>query len=209
MIQVKSNPIIRYLSMILITLFVGVSLYATTRAIHNANNAVYVPYVVVIDEKGVATSAGFATDRVTITDKTIQETLTQLIFKIRSIPADFHLLNENVKWVYAHLKGKASDHVVNYFMHNKNDEDVFTRSFKENMKCKILSFTKIKNLKNTYSIEWLEYVYTPTGERDSPIIRMKAMIVIDFVKPSLLGGSNIKYNPYGIYVTDISWAKKN
>ena len=54
-----------------------------------------------------------------------------------------------------------------------------------------------------------EYVYTPTGERDSPYIRMKAMIVIDFVKPSLLGGSNIKYNPYGIYVTDISWAKKS
>ena len=209
MIQVKSNPIVRYLSMILITLSVGVSLYATTRAIHNANNAVYVPYVIAIDEKGVARSAGFATDHVTITDEYIKETLTQLIFKIRSIPSDFHKLNEYVKWVYAHLKGKASDYVVNYFMHNKNDEDVFTRSFKENMKCKILSFTKVKNLKNTYSIEWFEYVYTPTGERDSPYIRMKAMIVIDFVKPSLLGGSNIKYNPYGIYVTDISWAKKS
>ena len=195
--------------MILTTLACLIALGCTACAISTANRSKYIPYVIAVDEHGVALTSGFATQMNKQSDKVISSMLSQFITATRSVTVDLAYLKSNIDWAYAHFKQNSAGYKLlnEWFSGASGVPNPITRAQTEIINVEIKSILKQSDY--TWVIEWNEISRNRDGEKIKPDMTMKAIITIEY--GDVPNGNYIKgiiKNPLGVYISTFSWAKK-
>ena len=196
-------------SMIIACVAVIMMLGAMAISIEAANRSQYVPYVVAVDNHGVAINSGFAHQMDKTSDKVVSAIISEFIVAARSVTVDISYLQRNIDWIYAHLdeRSPARSYLNEWFQGQQGVPNPVERAQKELVSVDINSILKQGN--KTYIIEWTEVTRARSGEKTKPDAVMKAVVSYDFgKKPNANDVKGIINNPLGLYVTEISWSKK-
>ena len=195
--------------MILTTLSVLIALGCTASAISSANRSSYVPYVIAVDDHGVAVTSGFARQMTKQSDKVVSATLSEFITTTRSVTVDVAYLRKNIEWAYAHIKenSDAQKTINAWYSGSTGVKNPVERAMDEIVNVEIKSILKQTNF--TYAIEWLEVTRSRSGDKIKPDMYMKAIVTFEYgAVPNSNDLKGIVNNPLGIYISSFSWAKK-
>lgn len=195
--------------MILTTLAVIIALGCTASAISTANRSHYVPYVIAVDNHGVAISSGFAKQMTKTNDKVIGATLSQFVAATRSVTVDVAYLRNNITWAYAHLKREtqAYSYIDSWYSGATGVKNPVERAAEEIVNVRVISI--LKQTEKTYALEWIETSTSPNGQQSKPDIVMTGFFTIDFdLAPNANDITGVINNPLGLYIKSMSWARK-
>lgn len=168
-----------------------------------AKKSFVVPYIVEVDQFGRAAVIGMAKEYKINDEKIIKAFLFRYIDSARTILPDPIALKENLDLVYNSSVGSVQSNFLNPW-YREHDPYVYAEE-KGTRHVEPLVF--LKQAENTYLIEWKEigrnYDQQVTGET-----RHKALITIIQIPPTnkdMLEEN--PYNPFGLYVTTLSWSE--
>ena len=179
-------------------------------SIEAANRSQYVPYIVTVDDHGVAITSGIAKQITKTDDQVVAATLSQFIVDARSVTVDITYIKTAVERLYAHLKeqSQALAFINEYFVSDKGKNNPVVRAQEELVSVQINSI--LKQGKQTYVIEWTETTRARNGEKIKPDMSMKALISYEFgAKAKSDDIKGIINNPLGLYINQISWGRKS
>ena len=174
------------------------------------NKSQYIPYVVAVDDHGVAINSGFAKQMTKADDKVVASLLAQFIVSSRSVTVDVSYLKKNIDWVFAHLEENtpARAYITEWYTGGQGVQNPVKRAETELVSVKVTSI--LKQSKNTFTVEWIESTRSRNGERLKPDMTMKAVISYTYGKiPNGNDVIGIQNNPLGIYLSQISWGQKS
>lgn len=187
-----------------------VMLAAMSISIEAVNRSQYIPYVVTVDDHGVAITSGIAKQITKTDDQIVAATLSQFIVDARSVTVDISYIKTAVERVYAHLKenSPAIAYINEFYTADKGKNNPVVRAQEELVSVQINSI--LKQSKQTYVIEWTETARARSGEKIKPDMIMKALISYEFgVKSKSDDIKGIINNPLGLYISQISWGRKS
>lgn len=195
--------------MVLTTFAVLIALGCTASAISTANRSHYIPYVIAVDNHGVAVSSGFAQQMTKQNDKVIAATLSQFVTATRSVTVDVAYLRNNITWAYAHLKHEtqAYNYIDSWFSGATGVKNPVERAAEEIVNVRVISI--LKQTEKTYALEWIETSTSPTGQQNKPDMIMTGYFTIDFdLAPNANDVTGVINNPLGLYIKSMSWSRK-
>lgn len=163
-----------------------------------------VPYVVEVDDLGRAIAVNEAKSFAITDDKVIKAFLYQYLDMARSVIADTTVIKKNLNEVYNMSTPSVSSNFLGPFYKDNNPFD-----FAQNKGTKHLEpLSCLKQAENTYLVEWREF----ESDYDNKVLdesTYKALITVVEVTPT----KESQYredplNPFGLYVTSLSWTKE-
>lgn len=177
-------------------------------SINTSNHSRYIPYVISVNEHGIAVASGFAHEVSKVDDKVQISLISQFIQNIRTVTPDTALLRNNIIDVYQHVieQTPAYEKVNEYFAGNKDQKTPFERSISELVSVEITAV--VKQSEYSYQIDWIETTRDHRGTRLGPSINMRALVTWGF-GPQKKDQQGIIHNPLSLYIKDFNWNRIN
>jgi len=161
------------------------------------------PYVVEVGQGGNILGVAVPAQRNDLSTKIVQYFIEQFVINLRSITGDNIVEKKNMAEVYASINTSPSSNalrVVKSYIENNNP---FVLNSKQTKQIQIQSIMPISD--KTYQISWNEISRTLEGT----VITNDAYTGQFTYQTGDVDSSNYQYNPFGIYITDITWSKMN
>lgn len=163
----------------------------------------YVPFVMAVDDHGVAITSGIARPIERVSDKIVVAELSQFIMDVRTVSMDASLMTQNIYRAYDHVEqsSAAFGFLNEYFAGAKP----FERAAEETVTIEVKSVLKLSE--GTYQVDWIESARErKSGKRTRAAEGWRAIITYRQGGLKSEIGEVIR-NPAGVYVSDISWQK--
>ena len=175
-------------------------------ALSTANRSNYIPYVVAVDDHGVAIASGLARQTNKADEKVIVATLAEFITNARSVTVDVAMLRRAIYSCYAHvIKGEiAREKLDEWFSGNSGVKNPFERASESLVQVSIQSV--VAQTPSTYQIDWIEIERDRQGKKLKPDLSMRALVTWQY-GPQKQGIDEITFNPLGIYIKDFNWSE--
>ncbi|WP_297407405.1 type IV secretion system protein [uncultured Cetobacterium sp.] len=122
--------------------------------------------------------------------------LENFIKKTRFLPSDLVLFKKNSIEANAFVIPSVATKIEQYLVKNDYGEKIKNQNTVD-----IDIISTLKLTKNTYQIRWIEKIYDTTGKIKEKNL-MVGVLTVQIDRPK--NEEQIKYNPLGIYITDIS-----
>lgn len=129
-------------------------------------------------------------------EQAIEYFLDNFITKSRFLPSDLVLFKKNSIEANAFMTSNVATKVDQYLV-----KDNYREKIKNQNTVDIEILSTLKLTKNTYQIRWIENIYDSTGKLKQKNL-MVGVLTVNIDRPKNV--EEIKYNPLGIYITDIS-----
>lgn len=182
----------------------GLLFLVTLAYVFMASTSRITPYVVEVDQLGVARAFGPA-ERLPLSDheKIVTAELSEFITNARRVVADAGAQREAILDAYAFADKSAQAFLNNYYSQEENDPRLLAQKVRRTIH--IESILKIPD-SDSYRVKWTE---RERGQSSSDVIRTswEAILAVNEVPPETEEG--VLANPLGIYVYDINWGKIN
>lgn len=177
-------------------------------AINTANHSKYIPYVISVNEHGIAVASGFAHEVNKVDDKVQISLISQFIQNVRTVTPDTALLRRNIIDAYQHVieKTPAYEKLNEYFAGNEEQKTLFERSINELVSIEITAV--VKQSEYSYQIDWIETTRDHKGTRLGPSVNMRALITWGY-GPQKKDQQGIIHNPLSLYIKDFNWNRIN
>lgn len=171
--------------------------------IFTINRAHIVPYVVQVDNLGRALGTSEAKEVPLNDERIIKSFVYQYIDMARSIISDPEALRRNLNQVYQESIKSVQNNFLDGFYKENNPFD-FAQN-KGTRHVELLLF--LKEAENTYSVEWreLERNYDNQVLGEAHYKALVSIIQIPITNEDRYEEN--PFNPFGLYVTSISWSK--
>lgn len=180
---------------------IGLSVFLGGGLIYASSRPAAVPYYVDVDSTGAARNVVKASQNYEVQEKSIEYFLGQTILKTRMIPKDvvqYRRNGEDAKHFYT----KNGEKKLSELMTSENPlEDIKNHRATD---VELIGITKETGKGNTYQVRWKEKVYNEK-ELESECT-MVAFVSVKLAQPKT--EEQIRNNPFGIYIDDISWSKE-
>ena len=181
-----------------------ISLVAVGGMIATAGKSKYVPYVVAVDNHGMALVSGIAEPIQKTDEKLVVAFLSEFITALRTVSVDVQFIRKNIFSVTAHINHTdlAFNKAVSYMRDGeKGKGGAFARAATEIVNVKIVSV--LAQTPNTYQVDWVETTRGRDGKKLNPDKAMRALITWyrGDLKEKL---DEVILNPLGLYVSDYS-----
>lgn len=171
--------------------------------INLATRSKLIPYIVEVDSIGRAVAYAPAEQIKSLDDRVIRAQLYRFIEKSRVVITDSEAMRRNLSEVYKMVTPDVKQNILNtYYMENNPLEIARTRSRQ------IMPLSCLKQSKNTFLVEW-EEVDRDMSSKVMDTRKWKALITIVQIQPD--NETKMKLdpmNPFGIFITTLSWSKQ-
>lgn len=167
----------------------------------------FVPYTVALDEHGIAIPMGPAERTTRANPNATRAELTRFITDVRTVSSDPHAQRAMVERAYAHSTPAAANLLNAYFRDPANDARVVSQRAVRLVR--VLRITPLPTpSSDTWNVLWQE-IEIENGSDSRSTTTWEAYLTV-----SVAGGpgadrrteEQIRLNPLGIYVTDLSWS---
>ncbi len=161
------------------------------------------PYVVEVGQGGNILGVAVPSSSNNLSSKIVQYFIEQFVINLRSITPDNIVEKKNMADVYACVNtapGSNALRIVKGYIENNNP---FVLNSKETNQIQIESIMAISD--KTYQINWSETKRTLEGT----VISNENYTGQFTYMTGNVTSEGFSYNPFGIYITDISWSKVN
>jgi type IV secretion system protein VirB5 len=174
-----------------------------TSNIFTIKKAHVIPYIVEVDNLGRALSVGVAREMPLNDERIIKAFVYQYIDMARSVISDPESLRKNLGQVYQESIKSVQSNFLDVYYKQSNPFDYAQKTGTRHLEFLVF----LKEAENTYSVEWHEiernYDNQVLGEA-----HYKALVSLVQIPPT----SEDQYrenslNPFGLYVTSLSWSK--
>jgi len=167
-----------------------------------ANKSLTVPYIVEVDKFGRAQYADVASQTKIDDERIIRAHLIGFISKARSVITDEITMKRNFEEVYK----IADTNVKNNFLDEYYRETKpFQKASKESTQIEIRSF--LRQGEHNYLVEWTEVTRDLTAKRINEENWQALISITQIPYTNAKGIEDNPLNPFGIYVTSLSWSK--
>ena len=188
----------------LMAFVLGVALIVSvTSNILTINKAHVIPYIVQVDNLGRAIATSEAKEMPLNDERVIKAFVYQYIDQARSVIADPEALRNNLSQVYhGSIKSVQINFLDDYY--KKNNPFDYAQN-KGTRHVEFLVF--LKEAENTYSVEWreIERNYDNQVLNESHYKALISVIQIPHTNEDQYRENPL--NPFGLYVTSLSWSK--
>ena len=170
---------------------------------YTSSKAKVVPYVVQVDDLGRAIATTEAKETNMTDDKVIKAFVYQYIDNARSIVSDPETLKSNLMRVYGEsIKSVQSNFLEPYYLKNNPLEYAQKKGTRH-----IEPIVFLKEGENTYSVEWREITRNYDNEVLSEEHYKGLLTVIQIPNTNSDKYKEDPLNPFGFYVTSLSWSQ--
>jgi len=181
----------------------GALIISITSNIFTIKRAHIVPYIVQVDNLGRAMAMNEVKEIPLNDERIIKAFVYQYIEMARSVISDPESLRKNLSQVYQEsIKSVQSNFLDVYYKENNPFDYAQNKGTRH---IELLVF--LKEAENTYSVEWREI----ERNYDNQVLdesHYKALVsVIQIPHTSEEGFRENPFNPFGLYVTSLSWSK--
>lgn len=183
------------MSLLIALLSVGIAGYLSVRTR-------FIPYVIELGKDGTPVVTGFAKEVSTSDERVIKALLTLFITDLRSVVSDVSAQKASVERLFHFIRASDPSHqlLIEHFQDKENDP--FERVASETVSVQVTSALPVT--KDTWQVEWLETVRSRSGAEKEKVSQ-KAMVTVEVVSPHT--EELIRYNPIGLFVKDLRWAR--
>lgn len=185
-----------------------IALVAVAGMIHLGSQSKFIPYVVEVDTHGQVRAVQPADVAAPADPRVIHAAVATFINDARLVTPDVSVQRNAVYQVYAMLSpNDPATAKMNEWLNGHADASPFKRAAKETVSIEIASV--IPQSAETWQVDWVETVRDRQGAMKGPPYRMRALITIYLVAPTpATTEEQIRKNPLGIFVRDMSWSKQ-
>lgn len=185
-----------------------IALVAVAGMIHLGSQSKFIPYVVEVDTHGQVRAVQPADVATPADPRVIHAAVATFINDARLVTPDVSVQRNAVYQVYAMLSpNDPATAKMNEWFNGHADASPFKRAAKETVSIEIASV--IPQSAETWQVDWVETVRDRQGAMKGPPYRMRALITIYLVAPTpATTEEQIRKNPLGIFVRDMSWSKQ-
>lgn len=184
-----------------------IALSAIGGIIHIGSQSKFVPYVIEVDKIGQAVAVTPVYRADAADTRVIHATIAAFISDARMVTPDIALQRQAIFRLYAHLN--ASDPAtarMNEWLNGTEDSNPFKRAEKITASIEIISV--LPQTPDTWQVDWTETIRDRNGIRQDAF-RMRALVTVYTVPANnSTTEEQIRNNPLGIYVREISWSKQ-
>ena len=179
---------------------------AVATALSVANRSSYIPYVVAVDEHGVALASGLATQVTKADEKVIVATLADFITNARTVTVDVALIRRAIFSCYAHIikEDPAREKIDEWFSGQTGVKTPFERAAESLVQVSIKSV--VAQTPTTYQVDWVEIERDRNGKRVKEDKKMRAIVTWGY-GPQKQSVDEITFNPMAIYIKDFNWSE--
>lgn len=159
-----------------------------------------IPYIIEVDKLGrtVAVRALDGDDAVTDKRRLIYREMNEIIENIRSVSTDPKANKDRVSRAFSRLSGAAGNYVSEALKRNPPNVIGATQTVEIQIRA------AIPISKKTWQVEWIEKTYSRSGELVKAD-NWKASLTYELIPSGL--EENIRENPIGFTVNEISWLR--
>lgn len=134
-------------------------------------------------------------------EKVLRNELLRLIQKLKTVSSDALIMKQNLDIAYkGYLRGTAVPYVNEYYQEN----DPFELAKENTISIEPISILRITE--RSWQIRWKEILRSRDGYKQGST-EWEAHLVTELEKPDSKDDENLKYNPTGIRVLELSWTK--
>ena len=165
---------------------------------HIASQSQVKPYIVQVTSNGQVITGMEAQsfDQSNIPESAIQGTLYKFVVEARGVTGDPDVDQDNIYAAQALTTGNAFSTLSNYYQ--QNNPLILGKTEKVNIQV----LYEIARTANTYEVAWQE---TTTTMNDQPISQKNFVADVTY---KLGDVKDVRYNPLGIYITDLTWTEQ-
>lgn len=173
--------------------------------IHTATQSTFVPYVIEVDSHGRAFARGPVTPNSNTDPRIVRAAIRDFISDVRTVTPDAQLLRENIFEVYAMLNaGDPAYTKITEWWNGTQSSSPFQRASK--VMVHVTDMSVLQQTKKTWQVDWTEVKRARNGEK-LETRDMRALVTIYQQPPTAeVSQKQMRQNPFGIYVRDISWS---
>ena len=172
--------------------------------VYCAQKSKVVPYVVEVDQLGRAAYAGEAQEYKVTDERIIQAFLYRYIDHARSVVTDTEAMKKKYNEVY---EATIRDVQTNFLNEYYRDHDPYEVAKEHSIQVEPASF--LKQGENSYLIEWKE-IYRDLENKRVKLERWQGLVsIVQLDQDQIKTVQNHVMNPFGIYVTGLSWSRIN
>ncbi|MBF0511409.1 MAG: type IV secretion system protein [Candidatus Omnitrophica bacterium] len=171
--------------------------------IYTIKKAHVIPYIVEVDNLGRAMAVNEAKDIPVNDERIIKAFAYQYIDMARSIISDPEALRKNLSLVYQESVKSVQNNFLDLYYKDNNPFD-----YAQNKGTRHVQFLVfLKEAENTYAVEWkeLERNYDNQVLEEGHYKALISIIQIPLAQEDQYKGN--PFNPFGLYVTSLSWSK--
>ncbi|WP_139559780.1 VirB8/TrbF family protein [Methylotetracoccus oryzae] len=186
----------------------GIAAIAIGGALYLGAQSTFIPYVVEVDQLGQLQAVKIA-DRASAADeRIIHASLASWITSARMVTPDVTLQREAIFKVYALLNPQdPATAKLNAWYGENEDASPFRRAEIETVAVEIHAV--LPQSETTWRVDWSETTYTRDGAPKAPPQRMTALITVYLVPTtSATTEAEIRKNPLGLFIKDLSWSRQ-
>lgn len=157
-----------------------------------------VPYIVEVDNLGSAIAYKQAEQIEEFHPKIIKAHLYKFIENTKGISNDQILLQNNLDFVYKNASTNTTSFLNEFYQHSNSME------LSKSIKRQVIPSVFLKESDDTYLIEWKE-IDRSLNNKIIKESRWKGLFSISRTIPTEQDLHDNPFNPFGIYITNISW----
>lgn len=176
-------------------------LMSTIGLIYIGSQSKIQPFMVQVGQNGDIVDVSSAEKAPDITEKIIKYFLQRFVVNMHSISGDNIVQKKMLAFVYSSVNTSGNNNAMNILKDFIQSNNPFTLNGQFTNQVNISSIYPIS--KNTYQITWEEVKRTTDGKFVSKSYYTGQMSY----KFAHSGGENFTYNPFGIYVTNMTWSQ--
>ena len=175
--------------------------------IHLGSQPKAIPYVVEVNKLGEVAYAG-RLEPARADNNVIKASIASFVSDLRMVTPDAGLQAEAVNRVYAYIsKGDPALGRVNSFYGATKEASPYVRAQDEIVSVAIDDV--LPTSQNTWQVDWTETTRDRKGEKAVPA-KWRGLVTIVLVSPSAsTSETQLRRNPLGVYVQDLSWSRLN
>lgn len=165
-----------------------------------AQQTKFVPMVFEVDKLGQTLAVEALTGPLAVTDskRLVYREFFDLIENLRSVSTDTQANKDRITKGFSRLKGAARGYVT------EDLKKALPNVIKDTKTVQVIVKSALKETEKTWVIEWDEHSFNLKGE-EIGVERWKATVSYDLAPTG--EEQQIRVNPIGMYVTEISWMK--
>jgi len=162
-----------------------------------------VPYVVEVDNIGRALAIDQAREAPLNDEKVIKAFVYQYIDQARSVIADPEAIRKNLSQVYQDSIRSVQNNFLDVYYKQNNPFDYAQKTGTRHVEFIVF----LKEADNTYSVEWREIERNYDNQVLGETHYKGLLTVVQVPRSSEDQFRDNPFNPFGLYVTSLSWSK--
>lgn len=184
-----------------------IALAAVSGMIYIGSQSKFIPYVVEVDKLGQTVAAGPVRAAGKIDPRVMHAALADWVSCARMVSPDVALQRKCVFKVYAMLApNDPATTKMNEWLNGTAESNPFRRAQREMVSVDVKSAIPLTG--NTWQVEWLESTRDPQGTlKGTPTIWRALVTAYVAELPSNMTDEQLRDNPLGIHVRDVSWSR--